>query len=97
MLGWSDPIAAVVLHANPGDVEHVLVDGEFRKRDFRLVDRGPLGWAQVRARFLEAARRIQPQVATPPPMPDRLWGVGEFGDVEAVSTVARQPGGCGPP
>ena len=66
-------------------------------RDFRPVDRGPLGWAQVQARFLEAVRRIQPQVAIPPPMPDQLWGTGEFGDVEAVSTVARQPGGCGPP
>lgn len=87
MLGWSDPIVAVVLDAKPG---------EFRKRDFRPVDRGPLSWAQVQARFLEAAWHIQPQVATPPPMPDQLWGTGEFGDVEAVSTVARQPGGCGP-
>jgi hypothetical protein len=37
MLGWDDPVAAVILHSNPGDVEHVLVNGEFRKRDFKLV------------------------------------------------------------
>lgn len=49
MLGWSDPIAAVVLHANPGGVEHVLVDGEFRKRDFKLVDK-VLAWGKVRER-----------------------------------------------
>ncbi|KAL5341369.1 hypothetical protein BJX70DRAFT_386680 [Aspergillus crustosus] len=86
MLGWSDPIAAVILHANPGDVEHVLVDGEWKKRDFRLVNL-PVPWGELRERFLEASRRIQPMLATPPPLPERLWGVGEFGDVEKVSTI----------
>lgn len=92
MLGWSDPIAAVVLHANPGDIEHVLVDGEFRKRDFRLVDK-VLAWGKVRERFLEASRRIQEHIKVPPPMPERLWGVGESGDVEMVSTRYCE---CGP-
>ena len=32
-----DPVAAVVLCADVSNVEHVLVDGEFRKRDFRLT------------------------------------------------------------
>jgi len=32
-----DPVAAVVLCADVSNVEHVLVDGEFRKRDFRLA------------------------------------------------------------
>lgn len=95
MLGWSDAVAAVVLHANPGDVEHVLVDGEFRKRDFRLVDDGgAMGWNQVRTRFLEAARRIQSQMADPLPLGERLWGVSEFGDVERVSTKPQPPCGC---
>ncbi|KAL8727582.1 MAG: hypothetical protein Q9181_005666 [Wetmoreana brouardii] len=88
MLGWSDPVAAVVLHANSGDVEHVLVDGQFRKRDFKLVNEKH-GWTEVRARFLEAARRIQPQVAIPPPLPDKLWGIGEMGDVEIATTIRR--------
>ena len=34
---WKQVVAAVMLHANTGDVEHVLVNGEFRKQDFRLV------------------------------------------------------------
>jgi len=37
-----DPVAAVTLCADVSNVEHVIVDGEFRKRDFRLradVDR----------------------------------------------------------
>ncbi|OJJ57320.1 hypothetical protein ASPSYDRAFT_90616 [Aspergillus sydowii CBS 593.65] len=85
MLGWSDPIAAVVLHANPGDIEHVIVDGEWKKRNFKLVNLARR-WDEVRTRFLEISKRIQEQLKTPPPLPDRLWGVGQFGDVEKVST-----------
>ena len=33
MTGWTDSVAAVVLHANIGDIEHVMVDGRWRKRD----------------------------------------------------------------
>lgn len=50
MLGWVNPVAAVILHSNPGDVEHVLVNGEFRKRDFKLVVPGNL--AEIQQRFL---------------------------------------------
>ncbi|KAG0249902.1 hypothetical protein BGZ95_007370, partial [Linnemannia exigua] len=32
-----DPIAAVVLHSHVGNIEHVLVDGRWIKRDFKLV------------------------------------------------------------
>lgn len=32
-----DPVSAVVYAARPENVKHVLVDGEFLKRDFRLV------------------------------------------------------------
>jgi cytosine/adenosine deaminase-related metal-dependent hydrolase len=37
-----DPLAAVVLHANVGDVEMVIVDGVVRKEAGRLVDVGVL-------------------------------------------------------
>jgi len=37
MLGWIDPVAAVILHANVGDIQHVLVDGQFLKRDYKLT------------------------------------------------------------
>ncbi|KAI0144414.1 amidohydrolase [Xylariaceae sp. FL1272] len=37
MLGWVDPIAALILHANVGDIVHVLVDGVFQKRDRKLT------------------------------------------------------------
>ncbi|KAF6803727.1 amidohydrolase family protein [Colletotrichum sojae] len=56
LLGWVDPVAAVILHASVGDVEHVLVDGKFVKKDRKLV---VPGYADVRERFLGSARKIQ--------------------------------------
>ena len=88
MLGWTDPIAAVILHANVGDVKDVMVGGEFRKRDGKLVlKKGE--WADISKRFAEAARRIQKENPTPQPLPEKFFGVGEFGDVE-ISTTRRQ-------
>ncbi|KAH7068878.1 amidohydrolase [Paraphoma chrysanthemicola] len=56
MLGWIDPVAAVILHSNVGDVEHVIVDGKFVKRDHKLV----VGdYDNIRSRFLAASRQIQ--------------------------------------
>ncbi|KFA55590.1 hypothetical protein S40293_10122 [Stachybotrys chartarum IBT 40293] len=56
LLGWLDPVAAIILHYNVGDVEHVLVDGKFVKRNHKLVV-GDYG--SVKSRFLEASKRIQ--------------------------------------
>ena len=57
LLGWSDPVAAIMLHASVGDIKHVVVDGVFKKRDGRLVDEE--GYEALQERFLESARRIQ--------------------------------------
>lgn len=62
MLGWRDPVAAIILHANVGDIQHVLVDGKFRKRDFKLVDEN---YEKVKKRFLESAKRIQEELMKP--------------------------------
>jgi cytosine/adenosine deaminase-related metal-dependent hydrolase len=56
MLGWVDPVAAVILHASVGDIEAVLVDGKWAKRNGKLV--AP-GYTESRKRFLQTARRIQ--------------------------------------
>lgn len=34
---WADPVSAVVYAARPDNVKHVLVEGEFLKRDHRLL------------------------------------------------------------
>lgn len=84
MLGWYDPIAAIVLHANVGDVQHVLVNGEFRKRDFKLLCKQH-DWDHVKKEFLKSCERIQPHIMQPPPKPEGLFGYGVAGDVEIVS------------
>jgi cytosine/adenosine deaminase-related metal-dependent hydrolase len=56
LLGWVDPVAAVILHASVADIEHVLVDGKFVKRDFKLTFKD---YAGLQTRFLKSARRIQ--------------------------------------
>ena len=56
LLGWVDPVAAVILHASVGDIQHVLVDGKFRKRDGKIVGDE---YAEIRQRFLQSAKRIQ--------------------------------------
>lgn len=56
MLGWVDPVAAVIMHSNVGDVRHVLVDGKFVKRDGKLTIEDYPG---IQQRFLKSARKIQ--------------------------------------
>ncbi|RKK66106.1 hypothetical protein BFJ69_g15694 [Fusarium oxysporum] len=73
MLGWVDPVAAVILHANVGDIQHVLVDGKFVKRDFRLT---VPDYNEVQKRFLKSARRIQSWYAEQPgpTIPEEMGG-----------------------
>lgn len=59
MLGWVDPVAAIILHSHVGDVQHVMVDGRWRKRDFELVMPEGQNRTEIEQRFLASARRIQ--------------------------------------
>lgn len=83
MVGWTNAVAAVVLHSNVGDIRHVLVDGEFRKRDGSLVTKSR-SWEEIRTLFAEVAKRIQQENSNPPPIPEKFWGGGEYGDVETA-------------
>jgi hypothetical protein len=98
MIGWVDPVAAVILHSNVGDVEHVLVNGQFKKRDGRLVG---VNWEEVKANFLKSTRSIQtvlsknlePELAgnySRIPLP----GV-EYGKVEKVGVTKGDNNGYG--
>ncbi|KAI1424619.1 amidohydrolase [Xylaria sp. FL1777] len=95
LLGWTDPIAAVILHASIGDIDHVIVNGEFVKRDKKIVIEG---YDSVADRFLDAAGRIQAKLkATPLPVQvgDFLTGY-PYGPVFQADVV-RGPGtGYGP-
>lgn len=56
MLGWRDPVAAVMLHASVGDVKHVMVNGRIVKKDGELTVQN---YASLQERFLQSAERIQ--------------------------------------
>ncbi|KAI0887891.1 amidohydrolase family protein [Annulohypoxylon maeteangense] len=78
MLGWRDPVAAVILHANVGDIQHVLVDGKFRKRDGKLTFEN---YDSVIDRFLASAERVQKAaIDRPDPVIEgRFWGGCPYG------------------
>ncbi|CAG8979736.1 hypothetical protein HYALB_00011463 [Hymenoscyphus albidus] len=92
LLGWSDPVAAVILHASVGDIVHVLVNGEYRKRDGSLAIEG---YAGIQDRFLESAGRIQAALkAIPrPPQDGDLLPGRHYGYVPQLDV--QQGGGTG--
>lgn len=94
MLGWIDPVAAIILHSNVGDVEHVLVDGRFVKRDYKLVAKG---YDIVKLRFLEAARRVHDDWREfPYPERQEFFTTGaRFQDPVQVDVVAGDGTGYG--
>ncbi|KAK0622618.1 amidohydrolase [Immersiella caudata] len=88
LLGWNDPVAAIVLHASVGDIEAVLVDGKWLKRDGKLVMEGYYG--EFKERFLQSARRIQNRLVVTPavvPAVGEEWinglVIGEAAEVDA--------------
>ncbi|KAK4213367.1 hypothetical protein QBC37DRAFT_440804 [Rhypophila decipiens] len=89
LLGWVDPVAAVMLHASVGDIEAVLVDGKWMKKGGKIVAKG---WPAARTRFLATAKRLQAvwrDMPLPPPP-------AEFNGHEVVAPervdVLRGPG-----
>jgi cytosine/adenosine deaminase-related metal-dependent hydrolase len=84
MCAWNDPVAALVLHANVGDIEGVMVGGEWRKKDGKLVGTfGGMEWEEVKIKFLETAKRVQ-ESNKEVEMPSTLFGA-ELGHVETVA------------
>lgn len=95
MLGWADPVAAIILHASVGDIRHVLVDGELKKRDGRLVIEG---YAGIQDRFLASAKRIQATLKkTPLPSREGSFRTGyPYGYVLQLDAQRGQGTGYGP-
>ncbi|KAJ9610117.1 hypothetical protein H2204_015471 [Knufia peltigerae] len=81
MLGWTDPVAAVMLHSNVGDIKHVLVGGEFRKKDGQLILKSGK-WEDISRRFKKTSQRIQEVFRDPPPLPAHIWDKYTFEDVK---------------
>ena len=84
MAGWSDPVAAVVLHANVGDIEGVLVGGQWKKKEGKLVSKfGGKSWKELRQEFVETAKKVQDAAREEVTFPDNFMGQ-DFGEVEKV-------------
>lgn len=95
MLGWTDPVAAVILHASVGDIDHVLVGGEFKKRDGKLVVDS---YAALQERFLASAERIQGAFKDiPMPVLEGSFITGShYGDVMQLDVQRGEGTGYGP-
>jgi len=94
LMGWADPVAAVILHASVGDIEAVLVDGKWAKKNFKLV--AP-GWPQAKAKFLATAKRLQAVWKTIPlPEPPTEFNGSPVVDPLRVDTLRGPGDGYGP-
>lgn len=94
-LGWNDPVAATILHAGIGDIEHVLVDGKFVKRDFQLTHPNRTGIFHA---FRAAASKIQLLwINNPQPnlVGQRYLNVTEFVQVEQIDVLRGPDTGYG--
>ncbi|KAI3324083.1 amidohydrolase [Xylariaceae sp. AK1471] len=98
MLGWADPVAAVILHANVGDIVHVLVDGKFLKRDGKLTYEK---YGDVVERFLASAQRLRKTaVGLPLPKLEGTFfgaeGYVAYGEANDIDVVRGEGTGYGP-
>lgn len=94
-LGWNDPVAAAILHSNIGDIEHVLVDGKFVKRDFQLTHPNRTSIFET---FRNTAARVQPLwVSSPQPdfIGQRYMDSTEFVAVEQIDVLRGTDTGYG--
>lgn len=69
--GVHDPVAAIILHSSPADVDTVIIDGIVRKRDGNLMEvqlddtgrkvsgKDELEWKDVARELLKTRKRIQ--------------------------------------
>ncbi|KAI0483431.1 amidohydrolase [Xylaria cf. heliscus] len=98
LLGWADPVAAVILHANVGDIEHVLVNGKFLKRNGKLTYEK---YEELVEKFLASAKKIRKEfLARPLPVLTGSFfgaeGYAFYGNAKEVDVVRGEGTGYGP-
>lgn len=71
--GVHDPVATIIQHSSPADIDTVIIDGIVRKQNGKLLDvevdeggkqvagKGTLCWKDVAQNLIKARERIQPQ------------------------------------
>jgi hypothetical protein len=85
MLGWTDPVAAVMLHANIADIEHVTIDGQWKKHNDELVLKQE-NLAEIQQWFLAGAARLQKiwHDIPPPVLEGEFVGMSKYKAPESV-------------
>jgi cytosine/adenosine deaminase-related metal-dependent hydrolase len=63
LLGWLDPVAAIILHASIADVQSVMVDGKWVKENGKLTTDHQ---GDIKKRFIASAKRIQRKMVDTP-------------------------------
>ncbi|KAK0648177.1 amidohydrolase [Cercophora newfieldiana] len=97
MLGWNDPVAAVMMHASVGDVKHVIVDGKWKKRDGKITDPG---YEELKVKFLASAKRVQKamiETVSDVPKQGEIWDMSGYlvGKSETADVVRGNSTGYG--
>lgn len=90
LLGWHDPVAAVILHAHVGDISDVMVGGKFVKRDGKIT--AP-SYGEIKEKFVRSARKLQAawiKMGKPElKIGDKFLGIKDYGTVETVVTERK--------
>lgn len=96
LLGWADPVASVIFRASVADIRYDHVDGEFKKRDGKLIIEG---YADVQDRFLTSASKTQALIKAMP-LPSRegtfFGGPYPYGYVPELNVQRGEKTGYGP-
>ncbi|KAI1175656.1 amidohydrolase [Nemania sp. FL0916] len=96
MLGWADPVAAVILHASVGDIVHVLIDGNFAKRDGKLTYPK---YDDLIDKFLASADRVREKFLALPPLviQGAFFGArsAPYGEADKVDILRGEGDGYG--
>ncbi|KAF4999877.1 hypothetical protein FDECE_11376 [Fusarium decemcellulare] len=94
LLGWEDAVTAVILHSNIGHIKHVLVNGEWKKRDGQLYC--ALNQTDFQAKFLQSARAVQSYWSSVEPIEFEGAAPGTealYRKLEEVDVVRGSPNG----
>ncbi|KAL7271357.1 hypothetical protein RUND412_005896 [Rhizina undulata] len=93
LLGWKDPVAAIVLHSHVGNIDSVIIDGIFRKRNGKLIG---VEWEKLKETFLKSVEDVyeRMQKIVLAPLRSGVWEVFGYkeSDFQPLEMVRVTPG-----
>ena len=89
--GVHDPVAAIILHSSPGDIDTVIIGGVVRKQNGKLLDieldsvgqevagTGRLKWGDVARSLIKSRERIEAEASKMDTEAGERASLGMFG------------------